>query len=110
MTATGIIFIACGVIAFKIPARVYRLAQSAWHMYRIKTMFHYIEYSYRGNKYHTRRSGPLNDLEGTGLAMEVKSRGGKVDIHIQGTRDFVQAYINTRADEIADWRGQTYNN
>lgn len=110
MEPIQIIFIVAGLIVFKIPTRLYHLGIATWQLYRIKTMFHYLEYRYRGNKYHTRRSGPLNDLEGTGLLMEVKSRGGKVDIHIEGTRDFVQAYINTREEEIADWRGQTYNN
>ena len=68
-------------------------------------MFHYIEYAYFGNRHHTRRSGPLNDLEGVGLKCEIQRRGGKILVHISGTRDFVKQYINTRQDEINDRDG-----
>ena len=105
MSATAIIFIIGGVIFFKIPARVARLFLGVWYWYRIKTMFHYIEYAYYGSRYHTRRSGPLNDLEGTGLKCEVKRRGGKILVHISGTKDFVRQYIETRQDEINDRDG-----
>lgn len=105
MSAATIIFIIGGLIVFKIPARVIRLMITAWHWYRIKTMFHYIEYAYFGNRHHTRRSGPLNDLEGVGLKCEIQRRGGKILVHISGTRDFVKQYINTRQDEINDRDG-----
>lgn len=72
-------------------------------------MFHYIEYSFQGYKYHTRRSSALNDLEGVGLVMEVKRRGGVIDRHISGTKDFVNQYIETRNDEIADRGGVCIN-
>jgi len=68
-------------------------------------MFHYVEYSFQGYKYHTRRSGALNDLEGVGLVMEVKRRNGVILRHISGTKDFVNEYIDTRNDEIADRDG-----
>lgn len=105
MPDVQIVFMIAVVVVFNIPTKIYRLVRFAWHWYRFKFMFHYVEYSYRGYKYHTRRSGPLNDLEGVGLLLQVKSRGGKILVHISGTKDFVRQYINTRADEIADRNG-----
>lgn len=68
-------------------------------------MFHYLEYAFHGRRYHTRRSGPLNDLEGVGLKCEIKRRGGRVLVHISGTKNFVSDYIHTRQDEINDRNG-----
>lgn len=65
-------------------------------------MFHYVEYSFHGARMHTRRSGPLNDLEGSGLINEVKRRGGHILLHKEGTKEQIAEYIDYRKQSLAD--------
>ncbi len=72
-------------------------------------MYHYIEYRFHGNHYHTRRSGPLNDLEGNGLICEVKRRGGVITYHKESTKQQIKEIIEFRANEIAEITGRIIN-
>lgn len=69
-------------------------------------MYHYLEYYFHGAHYHTRRSGPLNDLEGNGLLCEVKRRGGKITMHKEGTKEQIAEIIAWRANELAEKQGR----
>ena len=72
-------------------------------------MFHYIEYEYFGEHHHTRRSGPLNDLEGNGLLCEIKRRGGIIKVHKEGTKHQIAEIIFCRAQQIANWQAKTFD-
>ena len=73
-------------------------------------MYHYIEYSFHGNNYHTRRSGALNDLEGNGLLCEVKKRGGVITYHKESTKEQIEEIIAWRANELAEIQGRIFEN
>lgn len=72
-------------------------------------VYHYIEYSFHGERCHTRRSGPLNDLEGNGLICEVKKRGGKILYHKEGTFDYIDEVINFRQQAVKDHASKIIN-
>lgn len=99
-----IIFIFC--YCAKIHIRIWLVIRWAYYRYRIKTVFHYIEYRFQSENYHTRRSGPLNDLEGSGLICEIKQRGGVVLLHKEGSFDYIDEMIEYRKKQIAEWRSQ----
>lgn len=71
-------------------------------------MFHYLEYEFHGARYHTRRSGPLNDLEGNGLLCEIKKRNGVILMHKQGTREQIAEIISYYAEKQARETARTF--
>ncbi|AFC21236.1 hypothetical protein GAP31_055 [Cronobacter phage vB_CsaM_GAP31] len=98
--------VAAAAIYWKIPARLWRGVLWIYYEYRIGKVYHYIEYKFHGNHYHTRRSGALNDLEGNGLLCEVKKRGGKITYHKEGTKEQITEIIEWRANELAEKQGR----
>lgn len=97
------------IFALGIPRLAWRGVVWIYHHYRIKTMYHYLEYEFHGSHHHTRRSGPLNDLEGTGLLCEVKRRGGSITVHKEGTKQQIAEIIHQRAAQLAAWQSKTFN-
>lgn len=104
-----IFFLIVAALYWKIPARVWRGLLWIYYEYRIGKVYHYIEYYFHGAYYHTRRSGPLNDLEGNGLLCEVKRRGGKITMHKEGTKEQIAEIIQWRANELAENQGRVFN-
>lgn len=90
------------------PSLVWRLILTLRNYFRC-TVYHYIEYEYFGSHYHTRRSGPLNDLEGNGLLCEVKKRGGRITVHKEGPENQIAEIIAQRAEQIANWQSTIIN-
>lgn len=104
-----IFFLIVAALYWKIPARVWRGLLWIYYEYRIGKVYHYIEYYFHGAYYHTRRSGPLNDLEGNGLLCEVKRRGGKITMHKEGTKEQIAEIIQWRANELAEKQSRVFN-
>ncbi|MCD4173149.1 hypothetical protein KX453_20115 [Escherichia coli] len=103
------IIIAALAIYLGLHKKVFRVIIWFYYEYRIKMVFHYIEYSFHGERYHTRRSGPLNDLEGNGLICEIKKRGGKILYHKEGTFDYIDEVINFRQQAVKDHASKIIN-
>lgn len=97
-----IFLLICAAVYLKIPLRIWRGLLWLYYEYRIGKVYHYLEYIFHGAHYHTRRSGPLNDLEGNGLLCEVKKRGGVITMHKEGTKEQIKEIIEFRANELAE--------
>lgn len=90
------IILLVAVFYLGMPQRIYKLVLYIIDELRFKMIFHYVEYQFHGERLNTWEYGPLNDLAGTGLVDQIKSRGGKIIFHQTGKKDFVLDVMRQR--------------
>lgn len=90
------IFVIVGFFYFGFPQKIIGVAMYIYHGYRYKMIFHYVEYSFHGNRHSTWDYGPLDDLAGTGLVSQIQNRGGRILFHQMGRKEMVLEIMNNR--------------
>lgn len=88
------VFIITGIFYYKLYKIPLKIVLWFYYEYRLKNMYHYVEYIFHGKIYNTKTKGVLNDIEGAGLINEINNRGGKVLIHKEGTENEIWNYID----------------
>lgn len=101
---TGLLLIIVAAFCFGIPQKLTRFIFYVYKGIIFKMTFHYVEYSYFGNKFTTWQEGPLNDLLGSGLINEVTERGGKILYHHSGCKEQVLDVMRQRHDLKASFK------